>query len=169
MTTYTHQPTGITVERNNSGSLSVDAHGCHLKWRVTPDVAAAIHAAYFDSLGLWLDQQTGAVVMSGTTPPGEPGMAILHPGGKLAYGALDASWGGVSRDIRDRYLATVTPQPTPQPGEQWVLLEDLGSVEQPVEVVQIAGDLWFAWARDGRVYSERVADRHPSTYRRAES
>ena len=62
-----------------------------------------------------------------------------------------------------------TPPPTPQPGERW-LLEDLGSVEVPVEVVQIAGEQYFAWQDEtAAVHTVPVADRHPSTYRRAES
>ena len=67
------------------------------------------------------------------------------------------------------YLAAHTPPPQPKPGEQWLLGIDLGSVEQPVEVVEIGGERYFAW-QDGAVPTlERVADRDPSTYRRAES
>lgn len=67
------------------------------------------------------------------------------------------------------YLAAHTPPARPKPGERWLLGIDLGSVEQPVEVVEIGGDRYFAW-QDGAVPTlERVADRDPSTYRRAES
>ena len=66
----------------------------------------------------------------------------------------------------DAYLAAHTP---PRPGERWLLGMGLGSVEQPVEVVEIGGERYFAW-QDGTIPTlERVADRDPSTYRRAES
>ena len=67
------------------------------------------------------------------------------------------------------YLAAHTPPPQPKPGEHWLLGMGLGSVEKPVEVVEIGGERYFAW-QDGTIPTlERVADRDPSTYRRAES
>ena len=68
------------------------------------------------------------------------------------------------------YIAAHTPPEPPKPGERWLLGMDLGSVEQPVEVVEIGGVTYFAWQDGGTMPRlERVADRHPSTYRRAES
>ena len=67
------------------------------------------------------------------------------------------------------YLAAHTPPAQPQPGERWLLGMDLGSVEQPVEVVEIGGERYFAWHDGTTPALERVADRHPSAYRRAES
>ena len=68
------------------------------------------------------------------------------------------------------YLAAHTPPPQPKPGERWLLGMDLGSVEQPVEVVEIGGERYFAWQDSGMMpMLVRVADRHPSTYGRAES
>ena len=70
------------------------------------------------------------------------------------------------------YLAAQAPA-QPKPGERWLLGMDLGSVEQPVEVVEIGGERYFAWQawQDTGMMPMlvRVADRHPSTYRRAES
>ena len=72
--------------------------------------------------------------------------------------------------IHAAYLAAHTPPAQPQPGERWLLGMDLGSVEQPVEVIEVGGELYFAWQDGGTMPRlERVADRHPSTYRRAES
>ena len=67
------------------------------------------------------------------------------------------------------YLAAHTPPAQPQPGERWLLGMDLGSVEQPVEVVEIGGERYFAWQDGTTPTLVRVADRHPSTYRRADS
>ena len=171
MITYTHAPTGVTVEQREDGSL-VATSGSRQFWPPA-EITAAIHAAYLDSLALWLDEPTGALVCTATRRDERHVTYSVLCRDSRGEWMIDDGWAGAGTDERaaavDRYLATITPQPTPQPGEEWVLLTDLGSVEVPVEVVQIAGELWFAWARDGHVYSELVADRHPSTYRRAES
>ena len=64
------------------------------------------------------------------------------------------------------YLAAHTPPARPKPGERWLLSMDLGSVEQPVEVVEIGRVAYFAWQDGMTPMLVRVADRHPSTYRR---
>ena len=78
-----------------------------------------------------------------------------------------------TEDAYDRalasYLAAHTPPAQPQPGERWLLGMDLGSVEQPVEVVEIGGERYFVLPCGTTPTLVRVADRHPSTYRRAES
>lgn len=125
-------------------------------WDGTQEAWDAILAMDWDDC--FLDDQAGTYCVYGTR--------VTIPLGQ--YVTFEDRGRPVLLDPSEVTLAP-TPPPTPQPGERWVLLEDLGSIEQPVEVVQIAGEPWFAWARDGRVYSERVADRHPSTYRRAES
>ena len=72
--------------------------------------------------------------------------------------------------MSNRYLAAHTPPAQPKPGERWLLGANPGPVEQPVEVVEIGGERFFAWQDSGMMPTlVRVADRHPSTYRRAES
>lgn len=67
------------------------------------------------------------------------------------------------------YLDAHTQPPQPQPGERWLLGMDLGSVEQPVEVVEIGGERYFVLPCGTTPTLVHVADRDPSTYRRAES
>ena len=67
------------------------------------------------------------------------------------------------------YLAAQTPPEPPKPGERWLLGTDLGSVEQPVEVVEIGGERYFVLPCGTTPTLVHVADRDPSTYRRAES
>ena len=164
MTTYTHAPTGITVEQREDGSL-VATSGSRQFWPPA-EITAAIHAAYLDSLGLWLDEQTGYLVSTTPTFGGNYLIyAVRGPSKETAHRhpEYDSEEHDDFQQALARYLAT-----SPQPGERWVLLADLGSVEWPVEVVEVNGETWFVWLESGVLRSERVADRHPSTYRRAE-
>ena len=67
------------------------------------------------------------------------------------------------------YLAAHTPPAQPKPGERWMLGRGLGSVEQEVEVVEIGGERYFVLPCGTTPTLVHVADRDPSTYRRAES
>lgn len=142
MTTYTHD-NGIIVTHLKDGRLYFDEDGRSTFFAA--DEAAAIHAAYLHSLGLALWEHDGAqwlIPLEGS----DDGYRYI-----MRLGDHSALWAdpGSPEDAYDRalaaYLAAQTPPPIPQPGERWLLGMDLGSVEQ------------------------RVADRHPSTYRRAES
>ena len=78
-----------------------------------------------------------------------------------------------TEDAYDRalasYLAAHTPPAQPKPGERWMLGRGLGSVEQEVEVVEIGGERYFVLPCGTTPTLVHVADRDPSTYRRAES
>lgn len=167
MTTYTHD--GITVTHSKDGRLYFSGEGIR-SILFAANEAAAIHAAYLHSLGLALFEHDGdrwLIPLEGRGSRG--GRYVMRISDHSVLWADPVSPEDAYDIALVAYLAAHTPPAQPKPGERWLLGGDLGSVDQPVEVVQIAGELWFAWARGGHVYSERVADRHPSTYRRAES
>ena len=170
MTTYTHAPTGIAVEQREDGSL-IATSGSRQFWPPA-EITAAIHAAYLDSLGLWLDEQTGYLVSTTPTFGGNYLIyAVRGPSKEMAHRhpEYDSEEHDDFQQALARYLATVTPPRTPQPGERWLLGTDLGSVEQPVEVVEIGGERYFVLPCGTTPTLVHVADRDPSTYRRAES
>ena len=133
----------------------------------------AAHAAHLYSLGLALWEHDGdrwLIPLEGVNSRGRYVMRISDH---------DALWSipePCSEDAYDRalaaYLAAQTLPAQPQPGERW-LLSVTPDFEREVEVVEVFGERYFAW-QDGRSTRMRptlvpVADRHPSTYRRAES
>ena len=129
----------------------------------------AAHADYLASLGLALFEHDGEQWLIPLEGSDDGYRYIMRLGDHSALWADPVS----PEDAYDRaltaYLAAHTPPEPPKPGERWLLGRDLGSVEQPVEVVEIGGVTYFAW-HDGTMPTlVPVADRHPSTYRRAES
>ena len=167
MTTYTHD--GITVTRSEDGRLYF--HEGIRSTFLAADEAAAIHAAYLHSLGLTLWEHDGEhwlIPLEGRSSRG--GRYILRLSDHSPMWADPSTPADPFDRALAAYLAAHTPPAQPQPGERWLLSTDLGSVEQPVEVVEIGGELYFAWQDGGTMPRlERVADRDPSTYRRAES
>lgn len=167
MTTYTHT-NGITVTRSEDGRLYFN-EGIRSTF-LAADEAAAIHAAYLHSLGLALFEHDGEcwlIPLEGRGSRG--GRCVMRISDHGALWADPVSPEDAYDHALSSYLAAQTPPESPQPGERWLLGMDLGSVEQPVEVVEIGGTRYFAW-QDGTMPTlVRVADRHPSTYRRAES
>lgn len=125
-------------------------------WDGTQEAWDAIYAMDWDDC--FLDDQAGTYCVYGTR--------VTIPLGH--YVTLEDRGRPMCFDPSQVTLAP-TPPPTPQPGERWLLGMDLGSVEQPVEVVEIGGARYFAWQDGTTPMLVRVADRHPSTYRRAES
>lgn len=135
MSTYIHPDgthVGTTDTPGEIATWHASADGPGDRQYIHPARAAAIHAAYLDSLGLWLDEETGCLVDTAsrhTGPYETPSYSVLRrePGGHLA---VDEGWAGqcvpIERDLAvDRYVATLTPpQPEPQPGEVWEVLDD---------------------------------------------
>ena len=172
MTTYTHDNGVIVGGTDSPAEIAIWnalADGPGDRQYIHPPQAAAIHAAYLHSLGLALFEHDGErwlIPLEGNSRGGRYVMQISDH---------TAHWADPSTptDRYDRtlaaYLAAHTPPAQPKPGERWLLSMDLGSVEQPVEVVEIGGERYFAWQDSGMKTLERVADRDPSTYRRAES
>lgn len=163
MTTYTHD-NGIIVTHFKDGRLYFDEDGRSTFFAA--DEAAAIHAAYLHSLGLALFEHDGEQWLIPLEGSDDGYRYIMRLGDHSALWADPVS----PEDAYDRaltsYLAAHTP---PKSGERWLLGTDLGSVEQSVEVVEIGGVAYFAWQDGMTPMLVRVADRHPSTYRRAES
>ena len=174
MTTYTHDNGIIVGGTDRPGQIAIwsalaDSPGdrCYIH----PPQAEAIHAAYLYSLGLALWEHDGEqwlIPLEGRSSGG--GRHVMR------ISDHDARWASPVLPFTDRfdralvaYLDAHTQPPQPQPGERWLLGMDLGSVEQPVEVVEIGGVTYFAWQDGTMPMLERVADRHPSSYRRAES
>ena len=168
MTTYTHD-NGITVTSFEDGRLRFNA-GTYAAF-LAADEAAAIHAAYLHSLGLALWEHDGEqwlIPLEGCSSSG--GRYVLR---LSDHSALWADPVLPPTDSFDRalvaYLDAHTQPPQPQPGERWLLGTDLGSVEQEVEVVEIGGERYFVLPCGTTPTLVHVADRDPSTYRRAES
>ena len=169
MTTYTHD-NGVIVTRSEDGCLYFSGEGIRSTFFAASE-AAAIHAAYLHSLGLALWEQDGdrwLIPLEGRGSRG--GRYVLQLSDHSALWADPVSPKDAYDSALISYLAAHTPPEPPRPGERWLLSIDLGSVEQPVEVVEIGGVTYFAWQDGGMMPTlERVADRHPSSYRRAES
>lgn len=132
--------------------------------------ADATPADYLASLGLALFEHDGErwlIPLEGREPDGA--RYVMQISDHTALWAEPST----PADRFDRalaaYLAAHTPPEPPKPGERWLLDMDLGSVEQPVEVVEIGGVAYFAWQEGTMPTLVPVADCHPSTYRRAES
>ena len=129
--TYIH-PDGTRVESEDDGRVIL-FDGEDPVVDLYPSCAAAIHAAFLDSLGLWLDEPTGCLVDTASRRPapsqeGSYNVLRREPGGHME---TDYGWTGqIHPDERDqavdRYVATLTPpQLEPQPGEVWeVTLDD---------------------------------------------
>lgn len=163
MTTYTHD--GITVTRSEDGRLYFN-EGIRSTF-LAADEAAAIHAAYLHSLGLALFEHDGEQWLIPLEGSDDGYRYIMRLGDHSALWADPVS----PEDAYDRALTSYaqTPPESPQPGERWLLGMDLGSVEQPVEVVEIGGERYFVLPCGTTPTLVHVADRDPSTYRRAES
>lgn len=167
MTTYTHD-NGVIVTRSEDGRLYFN-EGIRSTF-LAADEAAAIHAAYLHSLGLALWEHDGAQWLIPTEGRGpDDGRRIIRLSDHSMLWANPESTDDAFDRALASYLAAQTPPEPPKPGERWLLGTDLGSVEQPVEVVEIGGERYFVLPCGTTPTLVHVADRDPSTYRRAES
>ena len=171
MTTYTHDNGVIVGGTDSPGEIAIWnalADGPGDRHYIHPPQAEAIHAAYLHSLGLALWEHDGErwlIPLEGRDSRG--GRYVLR---LSDHSALWADPVLLLTDSFDSALAAyLAAQPAqPKPGERWLLDMD-GSVEQPVEVVEIGGERYFVLPCGTTPTLVHVADRHPSTYRRAES
>ena len=166
MTTYTHD--GITVTRSEDGRLYF--HEGIRSTFLAADEAAAIHAAYLHSLGLTLWEHGGEqwLIPTEGRGPDDWRRIIRLSDHSMLWANPESTDDAFDRALAS-YLAAQTPPEPPQPGERWLLGPDLGSVEQEVEVVEIGGERYFVLPCGTTPTLVHVADRDPSTYRRAES
>ena len=110
--TYIH-PDGTRVESEDDGRVIL-FDGEDPVVDLYPSCAAAIHAAFLDSLGLWLDEPTGCLVDTASRRPapsqgGSYNVLRREPGGHME---TDYGWTGqIHPDERDqavdRYVATL--------------------------------------------------------------
>ena len=174
MTTYPHDNGVIVGGTDSPAEIAIWnalADGPGDRQYIHPPQAEAIHAAYLHSLGLALFEHDGEQWLIPLEGRGSRGGRYV-----MRISDHSALWADPVLPLTDSfdsalvaYLAAHTPPAQPKPGERWILTVGPHSVEQPVEVVEIGAELYFAW-QDGTMPTlERVADRHPSTYRRAES
>ena len=133
MTTYTHKPTGITVETHDECGFTSCTTADQKRGWMRPDHLAAIHAAYLDSLGLWLDEPTGCLVDTASRSVRGSSTAFKVLQREAEGWTDDEGWTDrTNRDERDqavdRYVATLAPpQPEPQPGEVWEVVSASGT------------------------------------------
>ena len=175
MTAYTHDNGVIVGGTDSPAEIAIWnalADGPGDRQYIHPPQAEAIHAAYLHSLGLALFEHDGdrwLIPLEGD-PEDDGARHIMRVSARLFDYALNDPSGDPFDRALAAYLAAHTQPAQPKPGERWLLCRDLGPVEQPVEVVEIGGVTYFAWQDSGMMPTlVRVADRHPSTYRRAES
>ena len=148
--TYIH-PDGTRVESEDDGRVIL-FDGEDPVVDLYPSCAAAIHAAFLDSLGLWLDEETGCLVdtASRSARGSSTAFKVLQ---REAEGWIDdEGWTDrTNRDERDqavdRYVATLTPpQPEPQPGEVWEVTLDDGPMRVHVsagrQLHQLGTGVW---------------------------
>jgi len=137
---YTH-PNGYTVQRNSDGGVSLLRDDWYT--HSAPGEVEALRDFLLDELGLWCDEETGALVVTGSWD-GQTA-AVIYKGESLSgmYPYWDA---GLEDDAVARWRATVTPPPRePQPGEVWRLtLEDGTEYNALVGVLATGGLVWRA-------------------------
>jgi len=141
--TYTH-PNGYTVKRDDRGvhlAITSDA-GRTITW-IDNTKADALRDFLLDELGLWRDEETGALVVTDSWD-GKTA-AVIYKGESLSgmYPYWDA---GLEDDAVARWRATLTPPPRkPKPGEVWRLtLEDGTEYNALVGVLATGGLVWRA-------------------------
>ena len=114
--TYTH-PNGHTVSRDTCGSIRGE-HDAGPGFWFLKEGADALRDFFLDELGLWRDEETGALLLTGSWD-GRWARVVLPTGdsddGDTISGAPDQY-----DTVAARWRATVTPPPRePQPGEVW--------------------------------------------------
>ena len=97
-------------------------------------------------LGLWRDEETGALVLTGSWD--SSGAYVLPVEGRPVYGISTVDVEGLSDAVVTRWRATLAPPPRePQPGEVWrITLEDGTEYNALVGVLATGG---LAWRADG--------------------
>lgn len=118
---YTH-PNGYTVKRDDRGvRLAITSNtGYSSTWIDNPKVDA-LRDYLLHELGLWLDEETGLVVLNGTWADlGNAVAAKVYDGRVTRWGRPGNAEPNPRDEAVARYLATLVPPPRePQLGEVW--------------------------------------------------
>ena len=109
-----------TVE-NSHGQYHLYLGGAYSGKAVTPQQAEALRKKFFEEAGLWLDSETGALVVVDTWD--DWGANVVR-GRDVYYGGVDTT--GVDGQIVRRWRESLVPPPRrPEVGEVWrVTLQD---------------------------------------------
>ena len=103
-----------TVE-NSHGQYHLYLGGAYSGKAVTPQQAEALRKKFFEEAGLWLDSETGALVVVDTW---EDGCACVIRGREVYAGDIYTT--RVAGQIVRRWRESLAPTPrTPQAGEVW--------------------------------------------------
>ena len=109
-------------------------------------------------LGLWRDEETGALVLTGSWD--SSGAYVLPVEGRPVYGISTVDVEGLSDAVVARWRATLAPPPRePQPGEVWRITDTNGSERNAVVVRKHASLLVFQDGDGGWYVSSIPADR----------
>ena len=110
-----------TVEKNSHGHYLLYSGGACAEKAVTHRQAEALRKKFFEEVGLWLDSETGALVVVDTWYDG--GANVVRDR-DVYFGDMDTT--GVDGQIVRRWRESLVPPPRmPEVGEVWrVTLQD---------------------------------------------
>ena len=159
--TYTH-PNGYTVKRTADGGLRVFLGATDSTWH-SLDATATLRDFFLAELGLWRDDETGALVVVDSWSEDRQGASVIYSGCTWIAQRLSRmpDWdrellGDVATEldgIITRWRATITPPPRePQSGEVWrITLED-GTSRNVLVQEYATGAVCFEDGSDGGWY-----------------
>ena len=128
-----------TVE-NSHGQYHLYLGGAYSGKAVTPRQAEALRKKFFEEAGLWLDSETGALVVVDTW---EDGCACVIRGHEVYAGDIDTT--RVDGQIVRRWRESLVPPPRmPEVGDVWrIALEDIAEQNAVVRPRWNDGTLMF--------------------------
>lgn len=105
-----------TVEKSHGHYILTYSGGAYAEKAVTPRQVEALRKKFFDEVGLWLDSETGALVVVDSW---KDGRALVVEDGEVHAGGAD------SPSVRRWRESLVPPPRMPKVGEVWrVTLQD---------------------------------------------
>ena len=153
---HTH-PNGYTVQRNSVGASIVN-RGEDYKTPLNADQVDALRDYLLDELGLWRDDETGALVVTGSW---DGTARVIFPDGDHALGILDGDAPDRYDAVVARWRAALAPPPRePKPGEVWrITLDDGSECNALVGVVPTGAPVIWRTAGGGVLLDTCPADR----------
>ena len=113
---YTH-PNGHTITHRDGGVVRIESDAGEQTY-LGKDETAALRDFLLADLGLWRDDETGALVMTGSWD--SSGAYVLPVEGRPVYGLCTTNIADLADAVVTRWRATLTPPPRePKPGEVW--------------------------------------------------
>ena len=136
---YRHH-NGYTVTRRDGDDTRIESNsGDYIL--LDKDEVKAMRDFFLSELGLWCDEETGALVMTGSW--NGAAARVIFPDGD-AEGYTAAEHPDRYDQVVIRWRATLAPPPrVPQPGEVWrVTLEDGSECNMLVGVIPTGAPIW---------------------------